>query len=108
MADEGEVVLPTCSSGDSLANELSNVFIRQTAKIRNTVHTDNASMNETILMEADVAFQEQRLTELRPSTQDVVRDIITKSPPKSCGLNPLPTCLLKQLLEHVLLRRYYA
>ena len=41
---------------------------------------DNASTNWTVIMDADVAFEVEHLTELEPSTQDEVCDIIVKSP----------------------------
>ena len=59
-------------------------------------------MNESVVMSADVRFERQPLTQLEPFTQDEVRNIIMESPSKSCELDPLPTKLLKQVLEYVL------
>jgi len=53
-------------------------------------------------MSVDIKFEGHPLTKLAPSTQDEVHDIIIKSPPKSCELDPLPTYLLKEVLEYLL------
>jgi len=37
-----------------------------------------------------------------PATQDEICHIIIKSSSKSCGLDPLPTYLLKEVLEYLL------
>ena len=39
---------------------------------------------------------------LVPATQDEIRDVIKKSPSKSCELDPLPTYLLKLCLDQLL------
>ena len=54
-------------------------------------------------MNVDIVFEGQPLIELESFIQDNVRDITMKSPSKSCDLDLLPTCLLRHLLEHILL-----
>jgi len=53
-------------------------------------------------MSADIKLKGQPLTKVAPATQDKVRDIIIKSPSKSCKLDPLHTHLLKEVLEYLL------
>jgi len=53
-------------------------------------------------MSVDIKFEGRPLTKLPPATQDEVRDIIIKSPSKSCELDPLPTYLFKEVLEYLL------
>ena len=53
-------------------------------------------------MSVDIKFEGQPLTKLSPATQDEVHDIIITSPSKSCELDPLPTYLLKEVLEYLL------
>jgi len=53
-------------------------------------------------MSPDVIFKGQSPTQSAPATVDEVCNIILRSPSKSCELNPLPTTLLKQLLEYIL------
>ena len=76
--------------------------MRNTVEIRDTIDAGNFSMSETVVMDADVAFQGQPLTHLKSSTQYEVRDIIMRSPSKSRVLDPLDTYLLKQVLEQAL------
>ena len=59
-------------------------------------------MNETVMVDADFAFEEQPFAYLEPSTQDEISDIVMKSSSKNCDIDPLPTYLLKQVLEDVL------
>ena len=42
------------------------------------------------------------LSELSPCTKDEVRKLISQSPTKSCGLDPIPTFLLKELVDVLL------
>ena len=51
------------------------------------------------VMSADIKFEGQPLTKLEKATQDEVHDSIIKSPSNSCELDPLPTYLLKEVLE---------
>ena len=46
LGNDVEFILPSCSSGDSLANTFSDFFMRKTAEIRDS----------TIVMDADFAF----------------------------------------------------
>ena len=54
------------------------------------------------IYDADVKFEDQHLTHFRPAIRDEVRVAITKSPAKSCELDPLPTNLSKSVLECLL------
>ncbi len=60
-------------------------------------------MSDSILMGADVKFEGRHLTHFKPATQDEVRFVIMKSSSKSGELDPLPTNLLKKVLECLLL-----
>ena len=57
--------------------------MRNIAEIISSINTDNSSMNGTALMDADVSFEVQRLTEFEPSTWDEICDIM-KSPSRFC------------------------
>ena len=50
------------SSDDSLANEFSDLFMRKTPEIRNTIDADNSSTSETVVMDDDVTLERQPLT----------------------------------------------
>ena len=60
----------------------------------------NSEKENTIV--GKLNFEGQLLTKPVPATQDEVHDIIIKSPSKSCELDPLPTYLLKEVLEYLL------
>ena len=47
-----EIILPVCSSDDSLVGNFSDFFIRKNAKFGDR---DNSSMSETVVMDAGVA-----------------------------------------------------
>ena len=53
-------------------------------------------------MRADVEFKGKHLIHFTPASQDEVRKVIMKSPVKSCELDPVPTWILKECLDHVL------
>ena len=93
MGDKEET---SFSSGNSLTSKFSDFFIE-----KSIIHATNVSMNETVLVNAGVAFEGQRLTQLELSSQDEVCNIV-KSVSKSCLLDPLGKYLLKQVLDHVL------
>ena len=97
MKNQREIILPSCSPDDNLAKKVSDFFM----KIRYTTDVNNSSIRENVAVNANVVFEERRLTHLRQSTHDEVRDVIMKSPSESCDLDPLSTYLLKQMPEHM-------
>ena len=58
IGDMGEIILPSCSSDNSLAEKFNDLFMRKTAEKRVSVDADNHSMIETVVMDAEVAFKE--------------------------------------------------
>ena len=54
------------------------------------------------MISTDIKFEGQPQTKPASATQGEVRDIIIKSPSKSCELDPLPTYLLKEVPEYLL------
>jgi len=59
-------------------------------------------ISDAVVMSANIKFERQSLPKLAPATRDEVPDIIVKSASKSCELDPLPTYLLKELMEYLL------
>ena len=102
MGHKGEIILPSCSSDEHLANKFSDFFMRKITTIRDDIDNHKSPISDAVVMSADIKFEGQPLTKLAPATQDEVRDIIIKSPSKSCELDPLPTYLLKEVLEYLL------
>jgi len=94
--------MPRCSSDEHLANKFSDFFMRKITTIRDNTDNHKSPISDAVVMSADIKFEGQPLTIFAPATQDEVSDIIIKSPAKSCELDPLPTYLLKEVLEYLL------
>lgn len=103
MGQNGDTILPSCSSEKILSNNFSNYFLNKIKTIRSNISTVNSRDNSNSLaLAADIPFDGEALTQLTLTTEEEVRKIITNSPSKSCELDPLPTSLLKQCLEALL------
>lgn len=50
-----------------MAIKFSDFFMRKTIEIQGNIDTDNSTMSETLVMDADVESEEQPLGELRVS-----------------------------------------
>ena len=93
---KNDVVLPTSSSDEHLAERFADYFINKIT----TIHTN--------LLRSDAVFPHQpagtesELFEFYPISAKSVEAIIRSSPSKCCCLDPLPTWLLKEHL-HLLL-----
>ena len=98
MGEKGEVILPTHTSAEHLANRFSDFFTSKIEKIRQSIRVANDC---TMAMDADAEFEGTVLQEFPLATQEEVKKLITKAPSKSCELDPLPTWLLKKCLDHL-------
>jgi len=94
--------MPSCSSDEHLANNLSYFLIRKITTFREEIDNQKLPINDAVVMSADTTLEGQPLIKLASATQDEVRDIIIKSPSKSCELDPLPIYLLNEVLEYLL------
>ena len=52
MGHKREIILPSYSSENDLANKFSDFFMRKTATIRDTTINNGSSMRDTILVNA--------------------------------------------------------
>jgi len=102
MGHKSEVVLPSCPSDRDLANRFGDCFVNKITTIRDNISALNNTTNDNIVMTADIKFDGQPMTTFTPATQKEIRKIIMNAPSKSCELDPLPTHLLKDCLEHLL------
>ena len=100
--NQGEIILPSYLSDNDVANKFHDFFTKKTATIRDTIINNGSSMSDTFVMSVDVKFEGQHLTHCKPANQDEVHVVIMKSPSNSCELDPLPTNLLKKVLECLL------
>ena len=89
--------LPTHSSKEELANDLSEYFMEKVRKIRQSlegIQTHNEPVQETM--------SPTSLHHLEPTTEDEVRKIIMSSSSTTCASDPIPTSLLKDCIEILL------
>ena len=56
---KGEIILPSRSSDDMLANTFGDFFMRRTTEMNSTTDSNNTPMNTTIVLvlDADVKFE---------------------------------------------------
>ena len=93
---KNDVVLPTSSSDEHLAERFADYFINKIT----TIHTNLLRSDAVFLHQP--AGTESELFEFYPISAKSVEAIIRSSPSKCCCLDPLPTWLLKEHL-HLLL-----
>ena len=91
--------LPSCDSLADLAEGFNNFFIQKIVNIRGKL--DAIVSGVASLQQSKPAHLPPKLAEFTPATEKEVLDIISKSPAKSCPLDPIPTSLLKKS-KHVL------
>ena len=100
MCNTGQVILPTHESAEQLATIFGDFYIDKVAIIRRNINIGNPSdIYETALYN-DVMFDGIPLQRFLPATHDEVKRIITNSANKSYDLDPIPTLLLRQCLDH--------
>ena len=101
LGENNDVSRPSKSSSQDLAQNFSDFFINKIETIRENI----ISENNTALQ--DVNHDEQlqntnRLVAFLPASAQEVKQIIQKSPNKSCELDPIPTWLLKDCIDELL------
>ena len=103
MGNMGPVILLIHESANQLATIFGDFYIDKVATIRRNVNIGNPSDIHETALDDDVMFDGILLQSFLPATQDEVKRIITNSPNKSCDLDPIPTQLLRQCLDHFVL-----
>ena len=88
--------LPTYEYSKSLADHFATFFSNKIMKIRESF-SSSESCNTVHL-----PFDPLKLTVFTQVTQDEIGKIISKSPTKSCLLDPLPTFLIKECIDILL------
>ena len=88
--------LPTCESSNSLADRFATFFSNKIMKIHESFFS-----SESCNM-VHPPFEPPKLTVFTQVSQDEIGQIISKSPTKSCLLDPLPTSLIKECIDNLL------
>ncbi len=96
--DDRSNPLPPHSSESALANEFAEFFSNKIQTIRCVLDS-----GDPIPLSVQVVDKPclQRLSQFTPVTEKDVQELIRKSPTKSCGLDPLPTWLLKKCCDEL-------
>jgi exonuclease III len=89
--------LPSSDSDAELANNFSNFFAEKIAKIR-----DHLSSDQSTLPEEAVPNAEADLSEFTPITEEEVKKVILSTKSSSCDQDPIPTPLLKSCIDSIL------
>ena len=88
-------VLPTCESDEALAEQFSEYFSQKITDIRRkfpSICTDKISGELSSIVNLTC-------TNFDPASAEEIRNIICKSPCKSCELDPVPTSLIKECID---------
>ena len=91
--------LPPDKDSKELVKEFSTFFMEKIARIRASITTDHIPLPPEKSMKS---LPSCSLEAWDPVSHDQLRKIIMSSPSKSCGLDPLPTNLLKQCVTPLL------
>ena len=73
-----------------LVDRFSNYFMRKTTITRNKIISDATNTSYHIFMNEDIMFIGYVFEMFRPTSEVEVKEIIIKSPNKSCDLDPPP------------------
>ena len=87
-------MLPDSESDEALAEQFSDFFSNKIIDIRKKFPS---KCTDSLLSET--ASNTVHLTMFEQASESEVRDIICKSPCKSCELDPVPTSLVKECID---------
>ena len=94
LHQSGSAPFPAAGSLGALTSCFQDFFIDRVSKIHSgLVHTDEAMMH---LTDPVILPAQCELDSFRPVTVTEMKKLLSKAPPKSCELDPIPTWLLKQ------------
>ena len=93
-----EPKLPDGTSDQSLADRFSDHFVAKVANIQKTLASENSAMAGSDSM-GEVELPPPFLTDFTPASFTEVRQVIMTAPASTCGLDPLPTNLLKEFVD---------
>ena len=98
MNTDRELVLPTNSDKEDLAEKFSKFFTDKVANIRSQLDKQSSSISHDDV-HVSQHCNENVLDTFQQASIDEVKKIIMKSPSKSCSLDPIPTGILKQCVD---------
>jgi len=96
LGDTNDVSLPTNNSELGLAENFGHFFENKIKTIRDNIILSGQTQSDVLA--EDTVFNGECLDNFKPITEDELQTLILKAPNKSCGLDPLPTWLLKECI----------
>lgn len=90
--------LPSHVSCHSLAEDFSEFFHSKIEKLRDRLYNSSSQSTETSVL-INPSPCPTSLSEFTEVSETYIRELIDKSKPKSCCLDPVPTRILKQSLD---------
>ena len=90
MNRKKDQILPTNVSDQDLANRFSDFFMNKVSTIRRILDARDSTGYQSVSESAT-----PYLSDFLPATTSEVRKVIMNSPPSTCELDPIPTCLIK-------------
>ena len=93
-------VLPKHDSLSALLQRFNEFFVQIIVTIRQNMDQEDSTLSPSVPVGETVSsVTVPDLSIFTPATMQEVEKLITRSPAKSCGLDPVPTWLLKQHAE---------
>ena len=92
---KGTLTLPDSSSPQALADRFNQYFIDKIESIRSTLTDEEHGQ----LPDLQPSVAAPSLLQFEPATEEEIKKIISSSPTKSSGRDPIPTTILKQNID---------
>jgi len=103
LRKEPKIALPSGFSSAVLADKFSSYFVEKIEQIRATFNIQTtASETEDTSTHSGKSCAYRNLTHFKPISEIELKECIMTSKSKSCGLDPIPTTLLKLSIETLL------
>jgi len=104
LGESKEVILPSSTSSQQLAQVFSNLFINKVEGIRSDIIREQNPLSTSeytvdVIPDTSVVTT---LTDFVPVSDQTIKLIILKLPNTSCELDPIPTWLLKSCIDELL------
>ena len=94
---EKDTSLPSADSKEELANKIADFFAKKIERI-----VSSFVISESLHVQSSQEFTGTPFTKFQPISEDKLREVIMSGNSKCCHLDPIPTSVLKEVLDHVL------
>lgn len=100
LGKNGQLPLPPHTCPVELSNDFNHHYRDKTGKVLTSLEEKKSMIGNYSFV--NKPFEGQPLEEFKPLTEQQVKKIVSRSANKSCGLDPLPTWLLKMCEDELL------